>query len=135
MHQIAGLIPWTPPWAVSLVAQLAAVRALEDPEYYAERYAETHLLRGELITGLRQLGIREIVPGKANFVMFHLETEHPTVSALVKECRESGVFLRDVFSMGANLGARALRIAVKDRKSNQIVLEALEKVLCAALQA
>jgi len=135
MHQLADLMPWTPPWAVSLVAQLAAVRALEDPEYYAERYAETHLLRGELITGLRKLGIRGVVPGRANFVMFHLEPEHPTVSALVKESRESGVFLRDISSMGTNLGARALRIAVKDRKSNQIVLEALEKVLCAALQA
>jgi histidinol-phosphate/aromatic aminotransferase/cobyric acid decarboxylase-like protein len=31
MDQLAELIPLTPPWAVSLVAQVAAVRALEDP--------------------------------------------------------------------------------------------------------
>jgi histidinol-phosphate/aromatic aminotransferase/cobyric acid decarboxylase-like protein len=135
MHQLADLIPWTPPWAVSLVAQVAAVRALEDPAYYAERYAETHFLRGKLIDGLRSFGIREIVPGRANFVMFHLEGEHPTVEALVKESRESGVYLRDVSSMGIHLGARALRIAVKDRKSNQMILETLEKVLCGALRA
>lgn len=134
MHQLADLIPWTPPWAVSLVAQVAAVRALEDATYYAERYAETHLLRAKLISGLRSLGIKEIIPGKANFVMAHLEEEHPTAAVLVKESRESGVFLRDVTSMGTNLGARALRIAVKDRKSNQIILGTLEKVLCAALQ-
>jgi histidinol-phosphate/aromatic aminotransferase/cobyric acid decarboxylase-like protein len=125
MHQLADLIPWTPPWAVSLVAQVAAVRALEDPQYYSEKYAETHVLRGEVIAGLRELGIREIVPGRANFVMFHLEAEHPTVAELVKECRESRVFVRDVSSMGTNLGARALRIAVKERRSNQMILAAL----------
>ena len=32
----------SPPWAVSLPAQVAAVRALEDPEYYAARYRENH---------------------------------------------------------------------------------------------
>ena len=134
MHQLAALVPWTPPWAVSLLAQLAAVRALEDPDYYAAKYAETRTLRTELVAGLRDMGIRDIVPGKANFVMFHLEAEHPTVAALVKESREAGVFLRDISSMGTNLGSRALRIAVKDRRSNQIVLKTLEKVLCAALQ-
>jgi histidinol-phosphate/aromatic aminotransferase/cobyric acid decarboxylase-like protein len=135
MHKLADLIPWTPPWAVSLVAQVAAVRALADPAYYAEKHAETNRLREKLIGGLREFGIREIVPGTANFVMFHLEEEHPSVEALVKESRESGVFLRDVSSMGTHLGARALRIAVKDKRSNQIILETLEKVLCGTMRA
>jgi len=135
MHQLSELIRWTPPWAVSLVAQVAAVRALEDAAYYAERYAETDLLRENLIDGLRNLGVREIVPGKANFVMFHLEPEHPTVESVIQESRESGVYLRDVTSMGMHLGAGALRIAVKDKKSNQMILETLEKMLCAALRA
>ncbi|MGD0628293.1 MAG: histidinol-phosphate transaminase [Terracidiphilus sp.] len=135
MHQLADLIPWTPPWAVSLVAQVAAVRALEDPAYYAERYLETIWLREVLIDGLRSFGIQEIVPGRANFVMFHLEEEHPTVEALVRESRESGVYLRDVSSMGTSLGTRALRIAVKDNRSNQIVLETLEKALFGAMRA
>ena len=135
MHQLSDLIPWTPPWAVGLVAQVAAVRALEDPAYYAGRYAETNRLRESLINGLRGFGIREIVPGKANFVMLHLEAEHFTVEDLVKESRESGVYLRDVSSMGTNLGDRALRIAVKDKRTNQMVLETMEKVLCAALRS
>ncbi|HEY2468694.1 MAG TPA: aminotransferase class I/II-fold pyridoxal phosphate-dependent enzyme [Terracidiphilus sp.] len=135
MHQLAELIPWTPPWAVSLVAQVAAVRALEDPAYYAEKYAQTHLHREKLIRALRSLGIEEIVPSRANFVMCHLEPDHPTVAEVIKESRESGVFLRDVTSMGMDLGARALRIAVKDEGSNQLVLDTLEKVLCGTLHA
>jgi histidinol-phosphate/aromatic aminotransferase/cobyric acid decarboxylase-like protein len=37
--------------------------------------------------------------------------------------------------MGTNLGDRALRIAVKDKRTNQMVLETMEKVLCAALRS
>jgi histidinol-phosphate/aromatic aminotransferase/cobyric acid decarboxylase-like protein len=135
MHQLADLIPWTPPWAVSLVAQVAAVKALEDGAYYDGRYTETHQLRRNLMEGLRRLGICEIVPGRANFVMFHLDEEHPTVAELVKESREAGVFLRDVSSMGSNLGGRAMRIAVKDKWANQMVLRTLEQALCAKLRS
>jgi histidinol-phosphate/aromatic aminotransferase/cobyric acid decarboxylase-like protein len=134
MHQLADLIPWTPPWAVSLVAQVAAVRALEDPAYYAEKYAQTHFYREKLIRALRSLGIGEIMPGCANFVMCHLGPDHPTAAELVKQARESGVFLRDVASMGTNLGARALRIAVKAPNVGQIVLDTLETALYSALQ-
>src|SRR5204863_2860682 len=38
----------TPPWAVGLVGQVAAVAALQDPDYYAARYAETRRLREQL---------------------------------------------------------------------------------------
>jgi len=135
MHQLADLIPWTPPWAVSLVAQVAAVRALEDGAYYAQRYAETRQLRQMLAEGLRQFGIQEIVPGEANFLMFHLGEEHPVVEDLIKESRESGVYLRDVSSMGTRLGNRAMRIAVKDRRSNQAVMATLERAIFSSLRA
>jgi histidinol-phosphate/aromatic aminotransferase/cobyric acid decarboxylase-like protein len=37
--------------------------------------------------------------------------------------------------MGIHLGTRALRIAVKDNRSNQIILETLERVLYGAMRA
>jgi histidinol-phosphate/aromatic aminotransferase/cobyric acid decarboxylase-like protein len=129
MHQLSELVRITPPWAVSLPAQVAAVRALEDETYYVNRYRETHGLRAELIEGLKRLGIREIVPSEANFVMLHLEPEHPSASAVVNESRKCGVFLRDVSSMGSELGLRALRVAVKDKETNALIVMALEKAL------
>jgi histidinol-phosphate/aromatic aminotransferase/cobyric acid decarboxylase-like protein len=129
MHQLSALIAITPPWAVSLPAQVAAVRALEDAAYYMERYRETHSLRAELMDGLASLGIKEIIPGVANFVMFHLEPDHPTAAAMVSECRKTGVFLRDVSSMGSELGTRALRIAVKQSELNAITVDALRTAL------
>ena len=43
----------SPPWSVSLPGQMAAVMALQDPEYYSERYLETHSLRIQLAEDLQ----------------------------------------------------------------------------------
>jgi histidinol-phosphate/aromatic aminotransferase/cobyric acid decarboxylase-like protein len=51
---------FTPPWAVSLLGQVAAVEALHDPEYYAARYAETRTLREALAAELVRLGLEAI---------------------------------------------------------------------------
>jgi histidinol-phosphate/aromatic aminotransferase/cobyric acid decarboxylase-like protein len=131
IDQLSELSSLTPPWAVSLPAQVAAVLALEDGIYYMECYRETRSLRAELVDGLRSIGIREIVPGTANFVMCHLEPEHPTAADVVAESRKGGVFLRDVCLMGSEIGWRALRIAVKNKETNAIIVETLEKILCA----
>jgi histidinol-phosphate/aromatic aminotransferase/cobyric acid decarboxylase-like protein len=128
MHQLADLIPITPPWAVSLPAQVAAVRALEDEAYYKNCYQETPGLRAQLIEGLQGMGIREIVPSMTNFVMFHLEKQHPSADAVLEGARKSGVFLRDVSSMSERR-PRALRIAVKDKDTNATMLGVLERVL------
>ena len=127
--QLSDLISITPPWAVSLPAQIAAVKALEDRPYYLMRYRETHRLREKLVENLRSIGIEEIVPSKANFVMLHLRLDQPTAKEIVIECRKSGVFLRDVSTMGRELESRALRIAVKDEQSNATVVRTLDDVL------
>ena len=106
--------------------QLAAVRALQDPDYYAARYAETAALREQLVAGLKPLGW-EIIPGIANFVLCHLPSNGPTAAAVVKRCREHGLFLRDAAAMGSQLGTHALRIAVKDAASNHRIIELLSK--------
>ena len=123
-HQLEELRAITPPWVVSLPAQLAAVRALQDPDYYAARYGETAALRKRLVSGLESLGW-EIIPGIANFVLCHLPSGGPTAAAVVQRCREHGLFLRDAAAMGSQLGTHALRIAVKDAASNRRIIEVL----------
>lgn len=124
-HQLEELSAFTPPWAVSLLGQLAAVRALESPAYYGDRWNETAALRGQLETGLINLGW-EVVPGTANFLLCHLPENGPTAAEVIRRCRSRGLFLRDAEGMGANLGSRAIRIAVKDSETNRMMLERLE---------
>jgi len=127
-QQLEELRALTPPWVVSLLAQVAAVRALQDPEYYAGRYAETMALRRQLADNLRALDW-EIVPGIANFILAHLPSGGPDAAIVVKRCRSQNLFLRDAALMGSQLGAYALRLAVKDAATNQRMLEIIAETV------
>jgi histidinol-phosphate/aromatic aminotransferase/cobyric acid decarboxylase-like protein len=119
----------TPPWAVSLPGQIAAVAALRDPDYYAARYRETHALREQLIADLHSRVELETIPSVANFVLCHLPPDGPDAARVVKQCRTHGVFLRDAANMSRSLGTHALRIAVKDAATNCRVVDILSQVL------
>ena len=119
----------TPPWAVSLPAQIAAVKALEAPDYYAARYAETHALRARLAEEIESLGGIEVVPGVANFLLCHLSPDRPTAETLVAACRERGLFLRNAALTAPLLGDRAIRIAVKDAATNRGMLAIIKEAL------
>ena len=127
-HQLEELRAITPPWVVSLPAQVAAVRALQDPDYYRARYAETARLREQLAAKLISLGL-EVVPGVANFLLCHLPSGGPDAATVVRHCRERGLFVRDAGAMGSQLGSHALRIAVKDGETNQRMLTILAPAL------
>jgi len=129
-QQLESLRPLTPPWAVSLPGQIAAVKALEDPDYYAAKYAETHVLRRQLVEALKPLNW-EIISGVTNFVLCHLPDSGPDADTLIARCRERGLFLRNVATMGACFGHRALRITVKDAETNRRMAEILRELAAA----
>ena len=118
----------TPPWAVSLLAQVAGVRALRDGAYYASCWTETHRLRGELLAGLRALQM-DVVPGHASYLLAHLPAHGPDASTFIARCRKHGLFLRDAAGMGTGLGDRAVRIAVKDAVTQNRMLELMRTAL------
>ncbi len=126
--QLEFLRSITPPWAVSLPAQISAVRALESPDYYRQRYAETAALRMQLKTGLEAIGV-EVIPAVANFLLFHLPNSSPSANELIQRCAGRGLFLRDASTMGAQLGPHAVRIAVKDEQTNERMLTLLRQML------
>jgi histidinol-phosphate/aromatic aminotransferase/cobyric acid decarboxylase-like protein len=107
---------------------VAAVRALEDPYYYAARYRETAALRDELAALLRREGMAPLT-GIANFLLCRLPEGAPPASSFVQACREQGLFIRDARSMGTTLGDRFVRIAVKDADSNRRMASIIRAVL------
>jgi histidinol-phosphate/aromatic aminotransferase/cobyric acid decarboxylase-like protein len=118
----------TPPWVVSLPAQVAAVRALESPEYYAARWAETGRLREALAAALRGFGWR-VLPGSANFLLCELPEDGPTGEEVVRGSRRRGLFLRDARAMGSAMGERMVRVAVKSGVENAEMVGILGAVL------
>ena len=125
-HLMAELRAITPPWAVSLPAQVAAVRALQEPSYYRMRHDQTHAYRECLARGLAELGFK-VTPAVANFLLCQLPASETSVAAFVRRCRNNKLFLRDVSNMGIN--TCAVRIAVKDGPINQRMLEIIARVL------
>ena len=128
-EEIATLRRLTPPWAVSLPAQIAAVQALADPGYYVRRYKETATLREELRMLLSLMRGVRVVTGNANFLLCHLEQNAPTVPVILEACRREGLFLRNVASMGRALGPSVFRTAVKDAPTNARIVATLARVL------
>jgi histidinol-phosphate/aromatic aminotransferase/cobyric acid decarboxylase-like protein/GNAT superfamily N-acetyltransferase len=124
--QLEQLRALTPPWVVSLPAQVAAVRALDSATYYKAMWRRTLELRCELAAGLRGLGW-EVIDGVANFLLCHLPANAPDAGELVMRCRERGLFLRDASPMGRGLGSKAIRVAVKDAETNARMLETLRE--------
>ena len=126
---ISELHSLTPPWSVSLPAQVAAVVALQDPGYYTARYTETHRLREQFSRALAKFAGWEVVQGIANFLLCHLPGQGPSAAEVVQHCRQYGLFLRDAGTFGKSLGTNALRIAVKDAATNRRMLDILTNSL------
>jgi histidinol-phosphate/aromatic aminotransferase/cobyric acid decarboxylase-like protein/GNAT superfamily N-acetyltransferase len=127
-HQLEELRAITPPWVVGLPSQVAAVKVLGNPNYYAERYAETKTFREELALGLQRLGW-SVNPGIANFLLCHLPETGPAAAHVVHACRAQRLFVRDAALMGSRMGTHTIRIAVKERTTNERMLQIIEQGL------
>ncbi|GAA4607814.1 histidinol-phosphate/aromatic aminotransferase/cobyric acid decarboxylase-like protein [Actinoplanes octamycinicus] len=109
----ADLRRWSPPWPVALPAQLAGIRALQDPGHYQRCWQRTGDLRRTLADGLRSAADVEVVESEANFVLVRLAREG--MAAEVRgRCEEHGVFVRDVSPLSPDFRDRYVRVAVKD---------------------
>jgi histidinol-phosphate/aromatic aminotransferase/cobyric acid decarboxylase-like protein len=110
----------TPPWAVGLPSQVAAVQALKAPAYYAERYRQTYSLREALAGALRNASDGQLmtVPSRTNALLAFLPEDGPPAAAVLASCRARGLFLRDPGATNPSLGCHALRLAVKDEATN-----------------
>jgi histidinol-phosphate/aromatic aminotransferase/cobyric acid decarboxylase-like protein len=130
----AAVRRWTPPWAVSLPAQLAAVRALQDPAYYAARWAETAELRTGLARDLAAIHPDPRIDATvANFVLVTLPPTGPSAAQLVRACRLDDVYLRDLSPLSPMFEGRTVRIAVKDAATNTRVVAAVRAALLGGL--
>jgi len=122
--EIRELSRWCPPWSVGSLAQVAAVKALEDPDYYQRRYRETQDLREQLSSRLNRLG-GKAVGGAANWVLYRLPEEAVDAAEVVAATRAMGVHIRDAGRSAPSLGHRYVRIAVKPPEEMDLVLDAL----------
>jgi histidinol-phosphate/aromatic aminotransferase/cobyric acid decarboxylase-like protein len=126
---INRLSVFIPPWAVSLFGQIAGVEALKDQQYYDEKYTLTHLLRQEVYRELSQRRNLRVNDSIANFYL--LELLDPTINAeMVRAAlQKDSIYIRNPDSMSTQFGGRFLRIAIKNKDSNEKIIAALKKIV------
>jgi histidinol-phosphate/aromatic aminotransferase/cobyric acid decarboxylase-like protein len=124
--ETASLRRRVPPWWVSLPAQIAAVRAFDSPEYYAQRYEETCSLRHHQASKLASLNLRCF--GAANWLLLELPSGSDA-AGVVATARERGVFIRDAGKSARSLADRWVRCAVRGSSENQRIVDVLRALL------
>jgi histidinol-phosphate/aromatic aminotransferase/cobyric acid decarboxylase-like protein len=107
----------TPPWSLSLPAQLVLTEALLDSQYYAKCYAMTHQLREELANELSLYGYSPR-SSTANFILVDYPENWPMAQELIAFAREHKLLLRDVRSMGTQTSRHCFRVSIKDARTN-----------------
>ncbi|WP_028610931.1 pyridoxal phosphate-dependent aminotransferase [Paenibacillus harenae] len=125
---LSGIRRLQVPWSVNSLAQLIGEAVLEETEF-AGRTMEWLLLdRPWLISELEALGFR-VFPSSANYLLVRIPGE-PGMSAskLQLEMGKLGVLIRDA-SRFPGLDHTYIRVAVKRREQNVILLQALEKCI------
>jgi histidinol-phosphate/aromatic aminotransferase/cobyric acid decarboxylase-like protein len=122
------LLPYNPPWAVGLVAQVAAIEALRDGGYYRAMAERTRELRGGLASSLSSIPGLRVIPSVTNFLLLELPPG-PSAADVVASAGRQGVYLRNCDAQMLRPTGRLVRTAVKDAPANARIAAAVRDAL------
>ena len=114
-----------PPWSVNILAQAAAMAALEDREY--RRRSVTFMRQERIRFGrlLRRIPGVRLYPSQANFFLLELPSDC-TAEGVVDWCREEKMLVRDCQDF-AGIKANTLRLAIRLPGDNDRVVKVLSR--------
>lgn len=115
-----------PPWSVNMLAQRAAMVALQDDRHRRHSLQFMDRERSRLQRGLERLPGLRVFPSQANFILLELPAGQ-RATGVVTALRQQGLLLRDC-SQVPGLNDRSLRVAVRSRSENDRLLKALASV-------
>ncbi len=114
------------PWSVNVLAERAALAVLAETGFVRRSRYYVRRERGLLERKLEALGFF-VYPSEANYLL--IETSKAV--QLVKGLYKRGILVRDCSDF-QGLGKEHLRVAVRTRKENSILLAAMEEILVGA---
>jgi threonine-phosphate decarboxylase len=114
------------PWQVNVLAEAAAMAALEDREHAAKSIEFVRSERAWLIDGLRMLPGVEPLASDANFILVRLGY---APDKLARHLLRRRILIRDCTGW-PGIGGHAVRIAVRRRAENEQLLRAWGEFPC-----
>ena len=117
---------WRDPWAVNILAEVAAIAALADRDFARQTWDWLPPTRDRLLDGLHSLSRLHPIPGAANFLLVKIDGSATELQrALLQQYQ---ILIRDCLSF-PELGDSYFRIAVRSDRDNQNLLQALAHLL------
>ncbi len=118
-----SLLRVLPPFAVSILAEAAAVAAIDDKEYLESGIAMVQTERQNLIKAVSEKTSYRTYPSEGNFIIVDVspKTSKEAVDVFLKK----GIIIRSCDSF-QNIGKNTVRITVGTPEMNQKVIEAFE---------
>jgi histidinol-phosphate aminotransferase len=115
-----------PPWNVNALAQKAGVLCINHP-YLQKTREEAKSAKRFLLRKLGKLPLKT-VPSETNFFLINVSETGYASSELARLLLARGVYVRDCSSF-PHLDERYIRVGVKTREMNNILIEKLREVL------
>lgn len=113
------------PFSVNILAEEAALAALEDTTFYAATQEAVRTGRNELFAGLTALGCT-VWPSASNFLMFRMPENAPDAAACFEALLQRGIIIRPLKSYGL---PDLLRVSVGNEQENLMFLSAMADVV------
>lgn len=120
---IAAMQKAKEPWSVNSVAQRAGIAALGDRDFVLRTHTLIEDEKRYIEEGLRNIGIN-FYPSHANFYLLHVKNAGKIVEGLLRK----RIAVRDCSNF-RGLGNGHIRIAVRSRKENRMLLRGLADVI------
>ncbi len=111
-------------WNVNFLAQKAGVAALDDENFLKRTRAWLELEKKFFVARLEKMSGIKIFPPTVNFILFR----HENADKILNELRREKILLRSCANF-AGLDETYLRSAIRSRKENLRLLDALKKIL------
>lgn len=128
---------YSPPWSVSLPAQIAAVESLKEENFYKKERAKVLRWKSDFARAFAKDPELTIYDSAANF--FLVEVKNCAASEILKILSKKKIFLRNCDSMGGMFKDNFIRVAVKKPTQNRKILRqfklAKNRLLANAKQA
>ena len=120
------------PWSVNNIAEMAGITVLDDTEYIEETLSWITEEKKYMYEKLDEISGIKPYKTEVNFICVKIKDELISKGLNVKKLREKmmeeGILIRDASNFKF-LDERFFRLAIKDRRSNDRVIEALKKIL------
>lgn len=122
LHLIERLKRFKEPWTVNTLAQMAAIRAFDDTAYKKATLNLIEMEKRFLEKHFKGLGLR-FFSSQANFYLLKIDNAGKIQEFLKKK----GILVRDCSNF-KGLDSSYIRVAVKNRKDNLLLLNAFKKL-------